>query len=376
MRKTFKYRLLPTAHQKKSLQFSLDACRYVYNQTLGSRKRAWEERKETLSRYDTSNFLPDWKKEKPDLENAHSQCLQNAQLRVELAFRAFFRRMKAGETPGYPRFRGRDRYDSFTFPQSGFRLNDDKLSLSKVGSVRIRKHREIEGSVKTLTVRRTPTDKWWAAFSCEVEPEPLPPVNSVVGIDVGLAFFATLSTGEKIANPRFFKTEEKNLAEAQQKLSKTEKGTPERAKKRKIVAHVHERIVNKRKDFAHKLSHRLVKENQVIAFEKLNIKDMMDNHTNIFGHKLNKNISDVAWNQFMNYTTYKAECAGRQVVFVNPRNTSKMCSRCGQLVEKTLADRVHRCSCGLVLDRDENAAINILSLGLKTLGLAPGSRLL
>ena len=142
------------------------------------------------------------------------------------------------------------------------------------------------------------------------------------------------------------------------------------------VSRIYEKITNRRNDFAHKLSHRLVKENQVIAFEKLNIKDMMDNHTNIFGHKLNKNISDVAWNQFTNYTTYKAECAGRQVVFVNPRNTSKMCSRCGQLVEKTLANRVHRCSCGLVLDRDENAAINILSLGLKTLGLAPGSRLL
>jgi len=139
---------------------------------------------------------------------------------------------------------------------------------------------------------------------------------------------------------------------------------------------IHEKIANRRKDFAHKLSARLVKENQVIVFEKLDIKDMMSNHTNVFGNKLNKSIGDVAWNQFMEYTAYKAEEAGRTVVFVNPRNTSKRCSRCGQIVEKTLADRVHSCSCGLVLDRDENAAINILSLGLKTLGLAPGSRLL
>ena len=376
MRKTFLYRLHPTHGQKTKLEAFLNACRWTYNKTLETRKEAWEKRQESVSLYDANHFLPQWKEDNPDLTNAFSQCLQNAQLRVDLAFKAFFRRVKAGEALGYPRFKGKDRYDSFTFPQSGFKLVDSKLSLSKVGSVRIRKHREIEGSVKTLTVRRTPTGKWWAAFSCEVEPEPLPRIKAVVGIDVGLASFATLSTGEKIANPRFFNTDAVKLAKAQRRLCKVDKGTPDKIKWRTKVSRIYEKTTNRRNDFAHKLSHRLVKENQVIAFEKLNIKDMMGNHTNIFGHKLNKSISDVAWNQFTNYTTYKAECAGRQVVFVNPRNTSKMCSRCGQLVEKTLANRVHRCSCGLVLDRDENAAINILSLGLKTLGLAPGSRLL
>jgi len=204
----------------------------------------------------------------------------------------------------------------------------------------------------------------------------LPVVKQVVGIDVGLASFATLSTGEKIDNPRFFKTDAKKLAKTQRRLSKAAERSPDRKKQRKKMSCIHEKIANRRKDFAHKLSARLVKENQVIVFEKLDIKDMMSNHTNVFGNKLNKSIGDVAWNQFMEYTAYKAEEAGRTVVFVNPRNTSKRCSRCGQIVEKTLADRVHSCSCGLVLDRDENAAINILSLGLKTLGLAPGSRLL
>ena len=370
MRKTFLYRLCPTNGQKTKLKASLDACRWAYNKTLETRKEAWEKRQEFVSLYDANHFLPQWKEDNPDLTNAFSQCLQNAQLRVDLAFKAFFRRVKAGEAPGYPRFKGKDRYDSFTFPQSGFKLVDSKLSLSKVGSVRIRKHREIEGSVKTLTVRRTPTGKWWAAFSCEVLPEPLPKIEKVVGIDVGLSSFATLSNGEKIVNPRFFKTEEKNLTKAQQKLSKAEKGTPERAKNRKIVAHIHERIANKRKDFAHKLSLKLVQMFQLIAFEKLNIKNILSNHTKVFGHKLNKSIGDVAWNQFIQFTTYKAEEAGRTVVFVDPRNTSKICSRCGQIVEKTLFDRVHNCSCGLVLDRDHNASLNILRLGMESLASA------
>lgn len=373
MRKTHKYRLYPTAKQTKALQGSLDACRWVYNKTLETRKQAWEERKESISRYDTSNLLTDWKKENTLLENAYSQCLQNVTMRVDLAFRAFFRRVKAGETPGYPRFRGFDRYDSFTFPQSGFALTDNGLKLSKVGCVKIKQHREIEGEIKTLTIRRT-NDKWYACFSCEVSPHPLPAIDTVVGIDVGLASFATLSTGEKINNPRFFKTDEKKLTKAQRRLSKAVKGTPYRKKQRKKVSRIHEKIFNRRNNFAHELSRKIVNKYQVIAFEKLNIKDMMSNQTKVFGHKLNKSISDVAWNQFMQFTTYKAAEAGRQVIFVNPKNTSKICSRCGQLVEKTLSDRVHSCSCGLVLDRDENAAINILSLGLQGLGLAPGSR--
>ena len=365
MRKTYKYRLYPTAKQKKALQASLDACRWAYNQTLAIRKKSWEEEQKPLSLYDTNNLLVLCKKDKPDLANAFSQCLQNAQLRVDLALKAFFRRVKTGEKPGYPRFRSFDRYDSFTFPQSGFSMINNRLKLSKVGSVKIRKHRENEGAIKTLTIRRT-NDKWFACFSCEVKPTTLSIVDAVVGVDVGLASFATLSTGEKIDNPRFFRTEEKVLAKAQRKLSKQEKGTPERKKAKKVVCRIHERIGNKRQDFAHKLSRALVTLFQIIAFEKLNVKQMREN-----GFKgIRKSIGDVAWGQFMQFTAYKAEEAGRQVVFVNPRNTSKICSRCGRLVEKTLADRVHRCSCGLVLDRDHNASINILALGMKSLASA------
>lgn len=365
MRKTFQHRLFPTAKQKKFLQLSLDACRWVYNKTLETRKQVWEERKESISRYDTSNLLTGWKEENPLLEVAYSQCLQNVTLRVDLAFRAFFRRIKAGETPGYPRFRGFDRYDSFTFPQSGFTLIENRLKLSKVGSIRIKKHREIEGNIKTLTIRRT-NGKWYAFFSCEVEPKLLPVSDKVVGIDVGLFSFATLSTGERVTNPRFFKTDEKKLVKAQRRLSKADKGTTDRKKQRKKVSRIHEKISNRRNDFAHKLSLDLIKRFQVIAFEKLAIKEMREN-----GFKgIRKSIGDVAWGQFMQFTAYKAVEAGRTVVYVNPRNTSKRCSRCGQIVEKKLSDRVHSCSCGLVLDRDHNAAINILALGLQSFASA------
>jgi len=362
LKKTYKFRLYPTKKQARILQLSLDACRWVYNKTLETRKTAWEDRKESVSLYDTSNLIVRWKEEKPELVNAHSQCLQNAQMRVDLAFKAFFRRVKMGEKPGYPRFRGFDRYDSFTFPQSGFKLIGDRLKLSKVGSVKVRKHRQIEGIIKTLSIRRI-NNKWYACFSCEVQSQPLPVVDAVVGIDVGLESFATFSTSEKIENPRFFKTDELKLAKAQRRFSKQEKGTLQRKKVKKVVSRIYEKITNRRTDFTHKLSRKIVNNYQIIAFEKLNIKQMQEN-----GFKsIRKSIADVAWNQFIQFTIYKAEDAGRTVVCIDPRNTSKMCSRCGQLVEKKLSDRVHSCSCGLVIDRDHNASINILALGMKSL---------
>jgi putative transposase len=337
----------------------------VYNKTLETRKQAWEERKESLGYYDTVKLIPIWKEAKPDLANAYSQCLQTAQLRVDLAFKSFFRRVKKGATPGYPRFKGVDRYDSFTYPQTGFQIIDNRLKLSKIGSVKIKKSREIEGVVKTLMVRRS-GEKWYANFGCEIEPNILPKTESVTGIDMGLASFATLSTGEKIDNPRFFRTSKKKLAKAQRRLSKATKRNPDRKKQRRKVANIHTKIANKRKDFAHKLSRKLVNKYQVIVFEKLDIQQMQDNHLK----GMNKSISDAAWNQFIQYTIYKAEYAGRTVVCVDPHNTSKMCSRCGQIVEKDLSCRIHSCSCGLVLDRDHNASINILALGIQCLAKA------
>ena len=374
MRRAFKYRLQPSKSQRTKLLETLELCRWVYNETLATRKNNWEQSGQTLSLYQTNKLLTLWKREHLELKGVFSQVLQNAQERVDLAFRSFFRRLKAGEKPGYPRFRAPGRYDSFTFKQFGFKLLDpdtklqgkcNYLFLSKIGVVKIILHRPIEGQIKTLIIQRDAVGNWYACFVCEVQSKPLPFNELAIGIDMGLESFATFSNGQKIENPRFFRADEKGLVKAQRKLSTAEKGSRERAKRRKVVQHIHQHIANRRKDFAHKRSHELVNGFGLMVFEDLHIKSMLRNQS------LAKSISDAAWNQLISYTTYKAEKAGRVVLFVNPRNTSKHCSVCGTLVEKSLSVRVHECpSCGLVMDRDQNAAINILGLGLQSLGIA------
>jgi putative transposase len=333
------------------LDDTLALCCELYNASLQERRDAYRLERKSICYVEQANQLPDIKKIRSDVASIHSQVLQDVLKRVEKAFDGFFRRVKTKQKAGFPRFRSRKRYDSFTYAQSGFSVNDCKLRLSKIGDVRIKLHRPIEGKIKTLTITRSATGKWYACFSVEVEPHPLPANNRAVGIDVGLSHFATLSTGEQIANPRFFRTDEKALAKAQRK------------EKRKAARRIHERIANRRRNFAHQLSHALISTFGIIAFEDLNIKGMVKNHC------LALSISDAAWNQLIQCTTYKAEYAGREVRTVDPRNTSKLCSACGLMVEKDLSVRVHHCSCGLTLDRDVNAAINILARGLAGVSL-------
>jgi putative transposase len=313
-----------------------------------------------------------WKQEETWLQQGHAQAMQDAQKRVDLAFRAFFRRVKEGQKPGYPRFRGGDRYDSFTYPQEkgNWRFVDGKLRLSKVGEVKIKLHRQLVGQAKILTISRDPVGKWYASFSCIVETKPLPQTDKVVGIDVGLAHFATMSDGSQIDNPRFFKRDQDALAKAQRKLSKDTKGTPVRKKHKRVVRHIHSRIANRRYDFAHQTARRIIDQHQLVAFEKLNIKGMMDGNF----RSMNRSIGDVAWNQFTQCCSSKAAEAGRTVVFVDPRGTTQMCSDCGTVVPKDLSVRRHDCpECGLSLDRDHNAALNILARGLTSLGASPRS---
>jgi len=366
MRKTFKYRLFPTKAQRTNLNNTLEQCRWTYNETLGQRKELYEAEKKALSLYDTNRMLPLWKAERPELKTVHSQVLQNVQGRVDLAFKAFFRRVKAGETPGFPRFKGFGRYDSFTFKQSGFSIRDNsRLRLSKIGDIKIKLHRPIEGEIKTLTVRRDRVGNWYACFSCTVEPKTLPPTDKVVGIDLGLTTFGQLSDGEKIDRQRWFKRDEKDLKRIQRKVSVLPQGSPERRKAVLALNHVHQRIANRRRDFAHKESRKLVENYQVIVFEDLDIVGMQSK-----GKKtINKGVADVAWNQFVQSTAAKAEEAGRSVVLVDPKNTTQLCSGCGQIVKKELHQRLHACPhCGLELSRDLNASINILARGLASLG--------
>ena len=364
---TYKFRVFPTKAQTTTLEETLDLCRWTYNQTLAYRKNMWGSEKKNVSKYDSHKLLPGWKAEKPELKNVFSQVLQNVQERVDLAFQAFFRRVKSGDKPGYPRFKGKGRYDSFTYPQIGFKVKDNKtLWLSKIGNLRIKLHRPIEGIIKRLTVLKTVRGKWYVSFTVEKEPE-IPTTNNglVVGIDLGLESFATFSSGEKVDNPRFFRSEEKLLAKKQSQRDLLPKGSPERSKATKVIQRIHERISNKRSNFAHQLSHELVTKYSVICFEDLDIKSML--HTGTRG--LSKSIGDASWSMLLRLTSYKAERAGSKVVFVDPRNTSQMCSSCGMLVQKSLGDRVHKCPfCGLEMDRDQNAALNIVRLGLQSVG--------
>lgn len=371
MRKSFKYRIYLTNGQRRILEQQLELSRWAYNQTLAERKRAYQERGETLRLYDTQALLPVWKLTKPELKLVHSQVLQNISVRVDLAFQAFFRRVKTGDSePGFPRFKGFGRYDSITYPQygNGVRLEAERLILSKmVGAVHVVLHRPLEGTPKTVTLTRSRTGKWFACFSCETEAEPLPPTGEVVGVDVGLRNFATLSNGEPpIPNPRFYRRDEADLKRVQQRkdAAKNAQNWPENAKQKGILARIHERIANRRSDFAHKESRKLVDAYQVIVFEDVAPMEMGKSRG------MRKSILDVAWTQFLSMTVAKAEEAGRRVILINPRNTTKMCSTCGEIVPKTLSVRVHTCPvCGLVMDRDENAARNILQRGLLSLRL-------
>lgn len=367
-RKAFQFRLRLTKKQKKLLQEMLDECRWLYNELLSQRKLSFEELEMSLTKYQQNMLLPLLKEERPSLEKVHSQVLQNVVDRLDKSFQAFFRRCKAGEKPGFPRFRGMHRYDSLCYPQSGFSLQDNKLYLSKIGKVKVKLHRQVEGSVKTCTLKKTAAGEWDVILSCEVNVAARPPKEEAVAIDMGIASFATFSNGQTIDNPRFFKKGEKCLAKAQKKLSKLAKGTKERRKQGKRVAKIHEHIKNQRKDFCHKEAKKIIDHYQYICIEDLAITKMVEKSY------FSKSIMDASWNQFRQILTYKAVEAGRKLGVVNPAYTSQKCSQCGHIEKKTLSERTHRCTqCGYTVGRDLNAAQNILALGLDGLGAIPRS---
>jgi len=355
-----KYRLYPTPAQETVLRQNLAVCCAVYNSLLNWRRHDYEVQGSRPSYYEQKKALPLWKQTHPGLSCVHSQVLQDVCKRVDLAFEAFFRRVKSGETAGYPRFKGEGHYDSLTYPQEGgFQVGEESVTLSKIGAVKAVLHRPLPGKAKTCTVR-VQAGKWFACVTCEVEAEPLPSSAEQVGIDVGLEHFAATSNGEFVANPRFFRKDETALAKAQRKVErlKTCRKQQEKAalrKARRVVSRIHERIRNRRHDFVHQTARRLVNRFGWIAVEDLNVSGMVQNHC------LSKSIADASWRMFRAVLAYKAESAGRQMVAVNPAYTSQACAACGHRVPKTLSERVHACACcGLLLQRDVNAARNIL----------------
>ncbi len=344
----------------------IDECRLLYNQLVCARVQAWEKNKESLSRYEQQATLPLMKQQRNTFSLVYSQVLQQVCQRVDWAFEAFFGRVKAKNgKAGFPRYKGQNRYDSITYPQfsNGCRLDDKGLRLSKIGCIRIVQHRPLDGIPKSCNITRTATGKWFASISCDIGDAP-EKINSgtAIGIDVGLNSFAVTSDGEHVDNPRFFRKEEKALAKAQRKwdaVKKRPKTDTVREKRRKAVARVHERIRNKRHDLAHQQARKMVNRHGFIATEKLEAQKMQKNR------RLSKSIGDAAWSLFRHCLEYKAEEAGIGFKAVDPKYTSQTCSGCGRVEKKPLSQRWHECQCGVSLDRDHNAAINILTLGLQ-----------
>lgn len=362
--RSFKFRLYPNKKQEQKLLDWLETCRWIYNEALAQRKKTYEQEKRSVTRIEQQVWLKEAKKNDPRLREVHSQVAQEVLFRVERAFAGFFRRIKTGEKPGYPRFKGKGRYKSLTFTQFGKGLGaclaDGKLRLSKIGLVRIKLHREIPGKVKTVTIKRDATGRWWAIFATEVE-ICAPPVHPgpAVGVDVGLEKFAALSNGENIKNPRHLIKTERKLKRAQRNFSRKQKESRNREKAKQKLAKLHAKVRDQRRDFLHKVSRELVNAYAFIAVENLNIRGM------VRFHRLAKSIHDAGWSEFLTMLEYKAAEAGTKLVKVNSSGTSQECSNCGKTVPNELSVRLHECPyCGLVLDRDVNAARNILKRAL------------
>jgi putative transposase len=277
MKKAYCYRIYPTKKQETILNAQLALCCELYNAALQERRDAYRMCGKRISFTQQSAQLPEIKAIRLEYEAIYSQVLQDVLQRVDKAFKAFFSRCQAGQTPGHPRFKSTRRYDSFTYPQSGFGIDEQgKLALAKIGHIKLVQHRPFKGVVKTCTISRSATGKWFVCFACdEVSPVVLPASEAQVGIDVGLKTFAYLSDGTSIDNPRFFREEEKALVRAQRQLSRTKIGTPERAGRRKVVARVHERIRQRRENFVQQEARRLVNRFGMIAVEALVVRNMV-----------------------------------------------------------------------------------------------------
>jgi putative transposase len=356
MIKAFKYRLFTNKTQETKLGNLFDSARFLYNNALEHRVVCWKQWRKSVNYYDQANTLKEIRSFDEGIAQLNYSASQDILRRLDKAFQAFFRRIQIGDTPGFPRFKGRDRFNSITFPAygDGIKLKNGKLYIQNVGTVRIKLHRNLEGKIKTVAIRRQ-NGHFYAAFSCdEAETQPLAPCANEIGIDVGIKSLAVLSNGEIIDNPKHLKQSEDKLKEIQQQHSK------KRTKNsRKKLSRLHAKVGNQRKDFLHKLSRKIVNRFGFIYIEDLKPKQMVSGNHKV----LNKYINDAAWSMFFNMLSYKAEEAGRKIIKVNPKGTTQRCSACGKIVPKDLSVRIHSCSCGLNICRDLNAAKNIFMLG-------------
>jgi putative transposase len=367
VRKTFKEKLRPTPAQVKALDEVLWRCRALYNVALEERITAYQRRHVSVSRFDQEAELKAIRAEIPEYEAIHSHVLQDVLARLDKTYQAFFRRVQRGEKAGFPRFKGRNRFHSFTFKEygNGTRLDNGYLVLSKIGRIAVHWSRPVIGTPKTVTISRE-ADGWYVAISCaDVPAQLLPEIGQETGIDLGIETFATQSDGTRILTPGYYRRAERYLAKCQRRVSRRKRGSHRRRKAVTLLAKAHQTVRRQWQDFHHKTALALVRAYDTIYHEDLRVANLVRNH------HLAKFIADAGWSAFLTILAFKAASAGKRVVAVDPAFTSQRCSGCGILVAKGLSVRWHACpECGTSLHRDHNAAKNIQWRGQRLRGLA------
>ncbi len=386
MDRSYKYRICPNATQREALDNVFGFCRFVYNSALEERISYYKKYGKSLTYYQQCKKLPEIKNVFSEAKNVYSQTLQSTLKQLDSSYQNFFREIKkkSGKA-GFPRFKTEDRFRSICFPQCDFVsgqggvkcLTNNKIKIHNIpGEIKMIQHRPFQGRCKTVRIVKYPSGKYYIILSCaDVPSERRAPTGKEVGIDLGLVSFVTTDQGATLLHPKPYKTAKEKLAYLQRKRAASQPSSQNNRKLKIKIAKLHEKIENIRNDFQHKAAKRLVDTYDKIYLEKLNIGKMLESK----GFEVSKsNISDASWGNFVALIKYKAENAGVLVIEVNPANTSRTCSQCGNIKkELTLKDRTYHCeACGFAMDRDQNAAINIRRAGTALIGAAQNAALL